>query len=179
MTKRFIITTTASVLVAGTIAGIVATSNNPSKTGADTSPVVQQLSNHEARIKNAESNIKDLQAKTGTPTSSSQVDVPVAPSSTDLAAATAPTTSTSATSADTPSAPATPTVVSYREIPLDADNSDCEYTYSDNTTYRFAWKRTNEQGAWVTDGAGQNGHWVKSTQTNGYCDDKAIGRPKA
>lgn len=144
-------------------------------TGADTSPVVTELSNHEARLKNAENNIKDLQAKTNTPDSASNVTVPQSAVATD-----SDVTSTG-TSVSTPVTPVdNPVVVTaFREVVLDADNSDCEYTYSDGTTYQFHWKTTNPKGSWITDGQGQNGHWEKSIATNGYCSDKALGLPKA
>lgn len=167
-----------SVIVLGVIGGTVAQVTNNDNAKATTSPLVQEvndhsskLNNHEARIQNLEGDTKDLQARTGTTPSTNRVAVPTA--------STAPA-NTNLTDNSTSGATTTPTVVvtAYREIVIDADNSDCEYTYSDGTTYRFSWKKTNPQGAWVTDGSGQNGHWQKSINTVGYCDQRAIGMTK-
>lgn len=175
MKKKLIITIVASVLTIGTISAM-AINVNPSETGADTSPVVTELDNHEVRIKNAENNIKDLQTKTNTPDSSANTSVPVV-NSTITSPATSSTDSGSAATVDS-TPPSTPVVVSYREIPISDGNSDCEYTYSDSSTYQFAWKRTNPQGSWVTDGNGNNGHWVAVTNTTGKCDSSVLGKPK-
>lgn len=69
-------------------------------------------------------------------------------------------------------------VTAYKEIVIDADNSDCEYTYSDGTTYRFHWKTTNSKGSYITDGNGNNGRWTKTLLYQGDCSDKVIGKPK-
>lgn len=145
---------------------------NKPTVGADTSPVVTTLDNHEVRIKNAENNIKDLQVKTNTPASTGNQSVPVVSTQTSNTSA---TTFATTPVADIP----TPVVVTaFREIVIDSDTSDCEYTYSDGTTYQFHWKTTNSQGSWQTDGNGNNGHWMASTTKNGYCDNRALGQAK-
>jgi hypothetical protein len=181
MNKRFIITAGISLATLGTLGG-TALMATPSKTAAVDSPIVQtvntqstKLANHEARIKNAESNIRDLQIKTGTPISQQAVVVPA-----DDSGTIAPVSSSSAVvpdAAPVETAPAV-TVTAYKEIVLDADNSDCEYTYSDGSKSVFRWKTTNPQGSWQTDGQGNNGHWVKSVSYHNFCDDKALGLVK-
>lgn len=177
MQKRFVTIPAAAVLVAGTIVGIVA-NNNPPTTGADTSPVVQTLTNHEVRIRNAENNIKALQGATSTPDSPNNATVPASSPVTDGNVSQGIVSPTAA-STSTPSAAPSVTVTAFKEIVLDADTSDCVYTYSDGTTYQFHWKTSNPQGSWMTDGVGQNGHWVKTVQTSGYCDQRAIGQQKS
>lgn len=71
------------------------------------------------------------------------------------------------------------TVSSYRQIDEDSGNIDCEYTYSDGTTYQFHWQVINPQGSWQTNGQGQDGHWVATTTTSGVCDDSVIGQSKS
>lgn len=171
ITKKAAILAT-SVITLGALGGTAATVQNKPSAGADTSPIVTTLDNHETRIKNAENNIKDLQVKTNTPASTGNQTVPVVNTQTsDTSAAT--TISTPVT--DTPE----PVVVTaFREIVLDNDTSDCEYTYSDGTTYQFHWKTTNPQSSWQTDGQGQNGHWAATISKSGTCSDKAVGQLK-
>jgi hypothetical protein len=170
--KKKLLLTGATILTLGTIGStMVIKYSKPAEAG--TSPLVTQVDNHEARIKNLESNVSAIQTRTGTPPSSNQVDVPVVNSTSPT-----PTDSTSSPSTDTAPVESAPVVTAYKEIVIDADNSDCEYTYSDGTTKVFHWKTTNPKGAWVTDSSGQNGHWVKTTSQNGFCDQRAIGQSK-
>lgn len=77
---------------------------------------------------------------------------------------------------DTP--PVNPVVVTaYREIIIDKDNSDAEYTYSDGTKQRFKWKFPGPD-ARVAEGDSDNFKKVKSISYSGYCDDRALGMPK-
>lgn len=167
--KRYIAGT--SVLIAGAVAGVMALSS-PQSAHATDSPLTtevsnqsKELANHEARITNTESNVADLQAKTGTPASSTQTVVPDADPN----------------PAQTPDPTPVPvTVVSYQQIPLDDQgNTDCQYTYSDGTTYQWHWKTYNPQGSWQVNGNPLNGyHWVPTTSTSGTCDDSVIGWTK-
>lgn len=143
--------------------------------GAGTSPLVSEVDQHEVRISNAENNIRALQTATNTPDNPSNAPVPVVNSTVATGGVTQSNSLNSAVVADTPEPV---TVVAYKEIVIDADTSDCEYTYSDGTTHRFQWKTTNPQGSWVTDGSGNNGHWVKTTSMNGFCSEKALGQVK-
>lgn len=82
---------TGGVVVAMAAGGVTAALSQPQSTGADTSPLVQQvnhnteqLDNHEDRISNNERDVKDLQNKTSTSSNSSNVtprSVNTAPSS--------------------------------------------------------------------------------------------------
>lgn len=151
---------------------------NQKPVGADTSPLVTEvdqqndkLNNHEARISNLETDTRTLQANTNTQPSTNKVAVPTVRS--------ANTTSNASQTASLPAETVAPvTVTAFREIVIDADTSDCEYTYSDGSTSVFHWKTSNPQGSWVTDSSGQNGHWVKATHISGICDNKAIGTAK-
>lgn len=156
------------VVVLGSIGGVSASMANQPKTGADTSPIVTEvdnhedrLKNHEARISNLETNQRVLQTNTNTQSSPNTVAVPTVR---DVTASTTTSTATAAPSVDTPAV----TVTAYKEIPLDADNSDCEYTYSDGTTYRFHWKTVAHTGS-----------GEKAIQTSGFCDDRALGQSKS
>lgn len=103
--------------------------------------------------------------------------VPSAPSSS--AVTTQPTSSSTTSNSTTTPTPPPVTVVSYKKIPLDSlGNIDCQYTYSDGTTYEWQWQKVNPQGAWMENSEGQGGHYVSSTSTNGYCDNSVIGMPK-
>lgn len=117
-------------------------------------PIIQQvekheaeLDNHEARITNVESDVSDLQTNTNTAPSVQRVEVPVVV---------------------TPQPePVAVTVVSYRQIPVEGtEDTDCEYTYSDGTTYRWRWETVEwNQGS-------------KQSHRSGYCNDNAIGMTK-
>ncbi len=158
------------IVVLGLIAGISLVSK-PQNAKAVDSPLTTQvdqqnkeLANHEARITNTENNVQDLQANTNTAPSKTQMTVP----------------STAEPSTPAPAVAPTPvTVVSYRAIPV-GESTDCEYTYSDGTTYQFHWKVVTHGSAWVTDGNGQNGHSVSTTNTNisGKCDSSVVGQEK-
>lgn len=170
MKRRGVILSTAgTVLIAGAIGATVAL-NQPEKTGADTSPITTQLdsqskelANHEARITNNENNISALDKNTGTPTTTI-VDVP----------SQAPAT----TVPDPAPAPTPVTVTAFQQVPLTDGNTDCILTYSDGTTYQWHWEVINPQGSWVTNGVGQNGHWVTTTQTASTCDPSVVGTAK-
>ncbi len=156
---------------------------NENRAEADTSPIVStvdqhgdRLDSHEARLANLETDTRILQSNTNTQPSTNKVAVPTVRE----VNATAPTDSSSSSPASVsePSAPVA-TVTAYREIVIDAGTSDCEYTYSDGTKHTFRWKTTNPQGSWVQDGGMGEGRWVATTQTNGYCDNRAIGKLKS
>lgn len=173
LSKRTLIIA-STVLTLGVTGGATYMAITPTpKTGADTSPIVTQIDNHETRIKNLEGNVTVLQTKTGTAPAATNTPVPVV----TAPVVSSPTTTT--TPVDTvPTATVAPVVVTaYKEIVIDADTSDCQYTYSDGSTYVFHWK-TRGPDSWVTDGNGDNGHSVKSINHNGYCDKNAIGIQK-
>lgn len=169
----------AGVIILGTTGSIVMGLTNQPKTKADNLPPIvtevdhqgDQLKNHEARIANLEGDTKALQSNTNTAPTSNTVTVPTVRDTTPGQTITPPPTST-------PAPVASIIVTGYREIVIDPDTSDCEYTYSDGSMHRFNWKTTNPKGAWVTDGSGQNGYWQKSTRTQGFCDAQALGLPK-
>jgi len=173
MNKRKAIIITGSIVILGVIGGGVANMAGSKTVGAGTSPLITEVDQHEVRISNAENNIRALQTKTNTPDNPSNAPVPTVNSS--IATNTATSNSVAAPVLEV-TVPVT--VVAYKEIVIDADTSDCEYTYSDGTTYRFPWKTTNPQGAWITDGSGQNGHWQPAINKNGFCDNRAIGMYK-
>lgn len=160
--KRSIVV--SSIALTTLVTGVVYANLNPSEASTtEVPPIVQQverheseLDNHEARITNVEADVSDLQANTNTAPSVQRVEVPVV-----------------VTPEPEPVAEPTPepepvTVVSYRQIPLDEEgNADCEYTYSDGTTYRWRWKRTYMDGN------------TKITNTSGLCDSSVIGTKKS
>jgi hypothetical protein len=72
------------------------------------------------------------------------------------------------------------TVVSYEQVPSEGNKDvDCKVTYSDGTTYQWSWSTVKEQGSWVTDSSGNNGHWVPATFMSGYCDQSLLGKVKS
>jgi hypothetical protein len=98
--------------------------------------------------------------------------------------ATAPartTTSVTAQTATTDAPTSVPvTVTAYEQIPLDSDGTmDCKLTYSDATTYQWHWQTITQQGTWMTDGQGANGHWVAATNNFGTCNQSVIGTTKS
>lgn len=170
ITKRTIIIA-STILTLGVTGGATYMATTPTpKTGADTSPIVTQIDNHETRIKNLEGNVTVLQTKTGTAPAVTNTPVPVV----NVTATTPVSTTTSSTTIPVDTTVTPVTVTAYKEIVLDADTSDCEYTYSDGTTYRFHWK-TRGKDTVITDSNGENGYSVKTSVKNGFCDDRAIG----
>jgi hypothetical protein len=168
----------SSVIVLGLIGGVSAEMANQKPVGADTSPLVTEvdqqndkLNNHEARISNLETDTRTLQANTNTQPSTNKVAVPTVRA--------ANTTASASQTASLPTETVAPvTVTAFREIVIDADTSDCEYTYSDGSTDQFKWKSTNQQGAWVQDGGMGPGHWQKTINYSNFCDKRAIGTLK-
>lgn len=78
-----------------------------------------------------------------------------------------------------PNQPSPPTVTTVTQIPVgDAGDVDCEYVYSDGTTYQWHWRTVKQQGSWVTDSSGNNGHWLPSTSESGTCDQSTVGKVK-
>lgn len=144
------ITVVSSIVLTALVTSVVYANLNPYEASTtETTPLVQQveqheavLDNHEARITNVESDVADVQQNTNTAPSVQRVEVPVV---------------TPSPVQPTPEPAPTPiTVVSFREIP-DGENTDCELTYSDGTTYRWDWKTVEwNQGS-------------KITHTNGRC----------
>lgn len=131
MKKKILSAVVAVAIIGGLIGATVLSA--PQSTGADTSPITtevdnqqKELSNHEARITNNESNIKDLQTNTNTPPSPTQVSVPASPP------------------------PAPITITSYLQIPVDNQGVDCQLTYSDGTTYQWHWQVYNPGSSGVT-----------------------------
>ncbi len=158
------------VVVSGLALSIKSAGNNDPKATAVDSPIVQQLENHEQRLGAAEGNIKSLQDNT-------------------TVSATPPSTQTNSDNSNVIVSPAVPSVITepkpspvfvtnFEQIPVDENNTDCKYTYSDGTFYTFRWKVINPQGAWVTDGFGQNGHWSKTTSISGTCNNESLGQQK-
>lgn len=168
--KKIVVAVVASTLIA--TAGVSAVAVNQA-TGADSEPPIvqevhqqgEQLENHEARITNAENDISDLQENTNTAPSTNRVEVPVV-------------SSTPSSNPDPEPTPAPVTVVSFQQIGVGGGDYDCKYTYSDGTTHRWLWKDYTEQGSWVTDSNGNNGHWVGTTRTVGNCTANAVGTVK-
>lgn len=121
----------------------------------------EQLNNHEVRIQNNSNDIEDIQNKTQTAPSSSNVTAPQVVTA-------APEQKERSEVVNQPEPEPEPVVVTaFREIAIEgSENKDCEYTYSDGTTYTFHWKTVEyNQG-------------TKITQTHGQCDASVIGRPK-
>lgn len=121
--KKVYIALASSLLVVGGVSAL--TLNNPTPTKAIDSPIVQQvqhqqeeLGNHDARITNTENDVKDLQAKTSTPPSSTRVIVKEV---------TTPATVE-------PLSTASPTVVTTASYELGGEKDGfCKLVYSDNT----------------------------------------------
>jgi hypothetical protein len=113
------------------------------------------LDNHEARITNTESDVKNLQANTNTEPSVVRVEVPVV------------TTEPVPTPEPPAPEPEPITVVSWEKIPVEGtEDIYCKYTYSDGTTYQWHWQTVEyNQG-------------TKFTYTSGSCDQTAIGKNK-
>lgn len=72
--KNVIVSSIITAVTIGAVSGVAAISSSPQTAGADDSPIVQQLSDHERRLKNTENNVKDLQTNTGTPESADNTD---------------------------------------------------------------------------------------------------------
>jgi hypothetical protein len=151
MKKRIILIT--AVLAAGT--GLASAAlNAPQTTGADTSPLIQQvehqgeqLSNHEARITNTENDVKDIQAATSTPPSVVRVPVPV-PNPLPPAPA---------------QVPVPVTVTSFEQV-LNGINTDCKLNYSDGSSVQRQWKIVDSDGN------------VSISHTVSICDSSLIGQ---
>ncbi len=159
-----------ALLIIPLVSGLIIGGVTMTKGQADNvPPIVQEvthqgevLENHEARITNTENDVKDLQTNTQTAPSPTRVvvnEVTTPPASQPLY--TEPVTQ------PTPE-PAPPVVVtSYRKIVVDEYQTDCELTYSDGTTYRWAWETTEyNQG-------------TKITHHSDICDDSIIGSRKS
>lgn len=157
------ITVVSSIALTTLVTGVVYANLNPSEASTtEVTPIVQQvdrheseLDNHEARITNVEADVSDLQANTNTAPSVQRVEVPE------------PTAPTPEPQPEPTPEPEPVTVVSYRQIPVEGtEDTDCEYTYSDGTTYQWHWQKVHyNQG-------------TKFTNTSGYCDDRALGKVK-
>lgn len=128
MRKRLLI---ASVLLGSGLGTGVAALSSPQSSGADTSPIVQQvnhstdeLANHEARITNTENDVKDLQDKTGT-----------APSPANKPAPTINTPPAAQPVADAaPVSPPSITIVASAIVMGGQYDGYCHLTYSDSST---------------------------------------------
>jgi len=121
------------VIVALAAGGVTAALNQPQSTGADTSPLTQEvdrqgqeLSNHEARITNNESDIKNLQNNTGTAPSANRESVPYVSSTTQ--------TLVSAPNTPTVSPASAPAVVTKSNLLIGGQyDGYCQLTYSDGS----------------------------------------------
>lgn len=125
----------------------------------------------------AQKPISSTQTSTETPVSPSDQTTVVSATPPTLSPATS-TNTTTTQQTTTGTAPATVTAYEKISIP-DSEDIDCKLTYSDGTTYQWHWLTINEQGSWVTDASGNNGHWVKTTNTANLCDDSVIGKQKS
>lgn len=116
----------------------------------------QVLDNHEARLNNNERDISELQDNTNTSPSTQRVEVPVVVERNDPDPEPLPEPE-----------PHPITVISYRQVPLEgSENIDCEYKYSDNTTYQWHWLTVEyNQG-------------TKTIRKYGTCDTSVVGREK-
>lgn len=119
----------SGVLVIGIAAGgIVAALNQPQHTGADSSPLTQEvdrqgqeLANHESRITNTENDVKALQNNTNTPPAT-HVSVP------------ADNTTQTVVSTPTVTQQAAPITVTSSKFSGSTTSGVCELTYSDGST---------------------------------------------
>lgn len=132
MTKKKLIIGISSVAI---LSGLViggALANNGSATGStppDLTPQVtaqqSQLDNHEARITNTESDVKDLQENTSTPPSTNKTSVPATQSAPVIQPV-----------SETPPTPEPVKAISSNPV-MNADgNNYCNVTYSDNSQAR-------------------------------------------
>jgi type II secretory pathway pseudopilin PulG len=128
--KKILLST--AVLVAMSGGALTAALDQPQKTGADTSPLVQQvqhntdqLNNHEARISNAENDIKSLQDNTQTPPSTTRTVVEQVTTPAPSQPVTQPT-------------PPAPVTVTKSDFSGDNTSGVCNLTYSDGTTAQVA-----------------------------------------
>jgi len=132
--KKLIISAAAVILTSG---GVAASLHTPQEVGADTSPIIQQvqrnteeLNNHDARIANAENDIKDLQDKTGTPPSTNTVYVPAVITPAPTTPITDPISPAPATAPVTPA----PIIVKSSGLIIGGSyDSYCLLTYSDGS----------------------------------------------
>lgn len=174
--KKILLIIGAIITLTG-IGAVSALTSSNSTSATEETPLVKDvrhqgevLDNHEARITNNENDVSELQKNTGTAPSTTRVEIPV-PSPYPGTEQPEPTPA--------PTPPAAPIIVSrYEIIDLGGGNVDCKLTYSNGTNYQWHWQTVNPQGAWVTDGQGQNGHWQVATNTSGICDQRTIGQPK-
>lgn len=155
--KNILIVSSALVLAVG---GATFALSRPTTTGADTSPLVQQvqhdsdrIDNHEARITNTENDVKDLQNKTDTSPSVIRVPVPVV-------------TSTSPTQALSAPAPAQVTVSAVAQV-KNGNDTDCKLTYTDGTSITKQWRIFDG-----SDGLTETVHYL------GVCDNTLVGQIK-
>lgn len=131
--KKLIVSGAVVALAAG---GVTAALNQPATTGADTSPIVQQvnhntdeLANHEGRITNTENDVKDLQNKTGTPPSSTRIVVQAV----TTPAASSPVTDPTPAPTSPPSGPVAVTVAGSGLIVGGQYDGYCLLTYTDGS----------------------------------------------
>lgn len=163
---------TLAIITATVVPVTVAANLASQKTGAtEEPPIIQEIrhqgeviDNHEDRITNTEADVADLQANTNTPPSQTRTVV----REVQTPAPTEPVTVPAPDPTPEP-APVPVTVVAYLQIPTGEgymnENMDCEYTYSDGTTYRWLWREVEF-------------NQVKITRTHGNCSATAIGRVK-
>lgn len=157
-----------TVLVSAVIVGVM----QADKGDATTEPPIvtevtrhgEVLDNHEDRLTNVESDVKVLQENTNTPQSTNKVAVREVRTQAPSEPIHSPTAQSSAV-AEAP--PPKVTIVSYQQITVDANTTDCEITYSDGTTKRWTWRKT-----WMNQGT------LQGTE-DGRCDPSLIGEEKS
>lgn len=157
------LTVVSSIALTTLVTGVVYANLNPIEATVE-SPIIQEvkhqgevIDNHEARLTNVEKDIDKLQQNTNTPPASNKVSVP--------AVVTPPPEQPIEEPTQVEQKPDPVTVVSYTQIP-DGENTDCQYTYSDGTTYIWDWETVEwNQGTRI-------GH------RSGICDYRAIGKVK-
>lgn len=156
-TKKLIIAAVTLSVIGGYTSSAL---NSQTIEATDEPPIVKEverhgqiLENHEGRITNAESDIKAVQENTGTAPAKDRVVVKEVPVSQPSEPSPAPE-------------PQPVTITAFREVVIDADTSDCEYTYSDGTTHTWRWKTT------VTSESQKNVYWT------GVCNQNMIGEAK-
>lgn len=121
----------------------------------------EQLNNHDDRITNVENDVEKVQEETQTAPSSEKVVV--------REVVTENPTVQNEPEAESDPAPAPKPVVvtAFEQVPVDANRTDCKYTFSDGTTKTTVWKVTSVNA---------QGH--QNSSYKGYCESLVIGWDK-
>ena len=166
-----------SIFAAGLIAGTTLAFNSTPKT------TPKSVNVHLTSAQSTPTPTASTTAKTTTvpvQTTPTTTTPTVSPKATKAPASNPSAQPTAALPSTQPTATSAVTIVAYKQIPIDnLGDIDCEYTYSDGTTYTWQWQTVNPKGSWTTNSMGQDGHYTATTVDSGFCDQNVIGKPKS